>query len=432
MISQLQSHLRSRPRTSARGQVLVIVAVGMVVFVGMVALVVDGGHAWGQQRDAQNGADATSLQGALMLAENQPYRIKGEAQPNTDTGIEAELFVMAGKNDLVLDEAYYTEFDGDRLAGPISVGSLGSLPPPAAAYGVEVVGHKEFDTFLASVIGWDTLTASVTATAATGPIEGFGGETVLPVTFPVTITDFDGRDDAVQDPAGRRWELNTYYVVPLCGSGPGNVGWIDWDPTGGGMSELIAAVNNYDNDPITIPEWYWVTSTGNQSTPGLEAALNQYATPPDPHSNKPPGFTVMIPLFDSTCEDEPTNSGVEPNTGGDRPCDHDPGHGSNFWYHFYDWTAFEIDWVDLNGKDKCDLTHLVPGTTGNGATGCFAGHFRQYMGPGILGTPDGSETEFTLWGTDLDQVAPAASVVNGGEGASVRKADRGAFRSGSP
>lgn len=397
----MRSYLTSHVRESAGGQVLVIVAAGMVVFVAMVALVIDGGHAWGQQRDAQNGADATSLQGAIMLAENQPYRLGGETQPNTDADIEAQLLVMAGLNNLVLDEAYYTTFAGDRLAGPIEVGSLGDVPPPATAFGVEVVGHKDFDTFLAGIVGWNTMTAGVTATAATGPIEGFGGETVLPVTFPITITGCDNTNDPVQHPDGDRWELDEYYVVPLCGSGPGNVGWIDWDPTAGGMSELIDAVNNFDNDPIVIPEWHWMTSTGNQSTPGLEAALAQYAVPPDPQSNKPPGYTVLIPLFDSTCDNEPSDTGIEPQTGGDRPCDFGPGHGSQLWYHFADWTAFELDWVDLNGKDKCDLSHVIPNTPGNGSTGCFAGHFRQYQGPGILGAPDGSETEYTLWGTDL-------------------------------
>ena len=50
---------------SEQGQVLVIVAVGLLAMIAMVALVVDGGHAWGQQREAQNGADASSEAGAV-------------------------------------------------------------------------------------------------------------------------------------------------------------------------------------------------------------------------------------------------------------------------------------------------------------------------------------------------------------------------------
>ena len=52
------------------GQILVIVAVGLVVIVAMVGVVIDGGYAWGKQRETQNGSDAASEAGAVVLAEN--------------------------------------------------------------------------------------------------------------------------------------------------------------------------------------------------------------------------------------------------------------------------------------------------------------------------------------------------------------------------
>jgi hypothetical protein len=262
---------------------------------------------------------------------------------------------------------------------------------------VEANGHKDFDTFLARAIGFTTLTASVTATAHTGPIVALEGSTVLPVTFPVTITGCDNSNGVVPDASGDRWELNVKYVVPLCGNGPGNVGWIDWDPTAGGIPDVIDSIENPDGPPLLIPEWYWVTQTGNQSTPGLQDALNAYAVPPAPEENAPPGTVVLIPLFDTSCQDDPG--------GPSDPCTSGEGTGSQLWYHFTDWTAFEIDWVDLNGNtgtsNKCDTSSVVPGTPGNGSTGCFAGWFRQYLGPGILGPPDGTETELTSWGVEL-------------------------------
>jgi Flp pilus assembly protein TadG len=42
-------------------------ALGMLGMIAMVALIIDGGHAWTQQRDSQNGSDATSEAGALVL-----------------------------------------------------------------------------------------------------------------------------------------------------------------------------------------------------------------------------------------------------------------------------------------------------------------------------------------------------------------------------
>ena len=47
-----------------RGQILVIFALGLVVMIGMVGLVLDGGSAFAQRRDEQNAADLAALAGA--------------------------------------------------------------------------------------------------------------------------------------------------------------------------------------------------------------------------------------------------------------------------------------------------------------------------------------------------------------------------------
>ena len=62
---------RSRHRNE-RGQVLVIVAMGLVVMVAMVGLVIDGGFAWGQQRKTQNGADAMAVK-ELRSGRQDPF-----------------------------------------------------------------------------------------------------------------------------------------------------------------------------------------------------------------------------------------------------------------------------------------------------------------------------------------------------------------------
>ena len=59
-----RSHASDRSRS---GQVLVIVALGMVAFIAMVGLVIDGGNAWGQQRETQNGADSAAKAGAAVI-----------------------------------------------------------------------------------------------------------------------------------------------------------------------------------------------------------------------------------------------------------------------------------------------------------------------------------------------------------------------------
>ena len=66
-------------RRDERGQVLVIVAGALVALIAMVGLVIDGGYAWGQQRDTQNGADAAA---------------KAETALKTGQGIEAVLTAL--------------------------------------------------------------------------------------------------------------------------------------------------------------------------------------------------------------------------------------------------------------------------------------------------------------------------------------------------
>ncbi len=49
------------------GQSLVIVALGMVAFIAILALVIDGGNAYAAKRQAQNAADAGALAGAQYM-----------------------------------------------------------------------------------------------------------------------------------------------------------------------------------------------------------------------------------------------------------------------------------------------------------------------------------------------------------------------------
>ena len=397
---------RWRASTHQGGQVLVIVAVGMLVFIAMVGVVIDGGHAWGQQRNTQNGTDAAAEAGAIVLAQNLPYTVAGQPAPNGDAAVLAAVQAAADANGIDLEAAFYTDIDGNRLPGPMEVGSLGGAPPPSAALGVEAIGTRDFETFLAGVMGFDEMTARTDATAAAGIIAEAGASTVLPVTFPVTITGCDGSNRGVQHPGGDRWELGEYYVVPLCSGGPGNVGWLDWDPDepgepdacdgeGNGNNELRCAVRTPSNPAIIVPEWYHVMGTGNPGTADLEDALNEYSVPPGPEANAPAGTTVLIPLFDADCDEDPPTAARDACTSGG-------GHGSNMWYHLADWTAFEIDWVDLGGgRDRCGTSDVVPGTDANGGTGCFGGWFRGYFGPGEIRAPTEADDQTSTVGIQL-------------------------------
>jgi hypothetical protein len=313
-----------------------------------------------------------------------------QAVPNQNSDVAAAVNAAIAANNVDLEEAWYTDFDGDRVGGAPLIGD-GALPgtgnPPTDADGVEVVSSTTFDTYLAGMFGMDEWTATTKATAVAGYPDATS-QNVLPVTFPLTITSCTSNNKVLEDPLAQQWVPDKDYIVPLCSGDPGNVGWLDWDPSppdtsfcnqGNGTNELECAILHPDNPTITTPDWYFVASTGNVSAQKIEDALMTYANDPDDEE-------VLIPIFDATCDTDPGTTGKDDCTTGE-------GHGSNQYYHLAGWAAFDIEWIDLNGGST------VCGS-GNGSTGCFKGQFR-YFG----GLPSGTLSEATGNESTLQQVS---------------------------
>ena len=387
----------SLPR-SPRGQVLVIVAVGMVLMVALVGLIIDGGYAWGQQRATQNATDATAEAGAVVLVQQLASvtvtdtdvwnSVAQVSSANGYPSIDPATQCTGGPPDggAVGICAYYTDVDGNELTSGgslITVGSLGDTAPPADAAGVEAKARKTIDTFLARVIGINTFDITAPATAVAGYVGGVCdsalGCAVLPVALPVSILTCQPGQPGYSYTGGN-YDKNTSepYVVPLCSNSPGNVGWLDWTPTAGGTSELINSIQNPDNPPIDVPSWQYITSTGNVNSSGVENAINSYD-----------GQVVLIPQFDITCNDQPTG---DPNTNYGCPDANLGGNGQNQWYHLPQFAAFKLcdaticpantttdphpaytqgAYISGNNSAVCD--------TGNGATSCLAGYFVDFV-----------------------------------------------------
>jgi hypothetical protein len=96
------------------------------------------------------------------------------------------------------------------------------------------------------------------------------------------------------------------------------------------------------------------------------------------------GQVVLFPLFDLTCADDPViaNTKVPPDFG----CGDIGGNGSNQWYRFPEFGAFELEHAYVNGNNKaqCD--------TGNGATSCLIGKFVDFITSGTVGPGQGGGT----------------------------------------
>jgi Flp pilus assembly protein TadG len=372
-------NLFRRTRDRERGQVLVIVAVGMVVIIAMVGLVIDGGYAWGKQRQTQNGSDSASEAGAVKLAENLAYTSRSLSAPNTDADVLAAVNAAGAANDIGTPDAYYTDFNGDLIdsvgavaASRATAAKVGDGTIPTGAWGVRAYGRQTFDTFLARVIGFNQFTTTTQATARAGYLTSVcsaeAGCAILPITVPITVLGCDGQGDPDPIDPPEYWQApGPVLTIPLCKNGPGNVGWLDWTPTAGGASELVTAITTPSNPYLSWPNWYYVTSTGNVNSQAIETALRTYD-----------GDVVNFPQFDNTCDAAPTGPGVN-----DCPSGHVGGNGSNQWYHLAGMSGFRFC---IAGDAACDAAGLAHGAyvngnntnpcdTGNGGTACLAGRF---------------------------------------------------------
>ena len=135
------------------GQSLVIIALGIVAFVAMLALVIDGANAYAAKRQAQNAADAGALAGATAMCTNY-----SESDGRT-SAIE-----YVDNNGAVVENPTSDVYVEYHLANPT----------------VEVTATLSRNTFFAGIIGFSQVTVRARAIAKCEPIVGMG---VLPVAW---------------------------------------------------------------------------------------------------------------------------------------------------------------------------------------------------------------------------------------------------------
>jgi hypothetical protein len=311
---------RSR-RWTAEGQVIVIVAAAMVVIVVMVGVVIDLGALYAQQRNAQNGADAASTAGTLVVAQN----LSSATDIHDDEDVYLAVNGMAAKNGLAGVTAEYTDDTGHPLVPPVNVTNTPGLPIPAAARGVRAGGSRTVDATFTRLMGMNLFTATADATVVTGKSSGQcvldeDGCTLLPITFPVEMYECDGHGDLIPgtgtwigapppgaDPTDPYWPLvgleslpstadpdgdpTKMAILPLCkgaSTGSGAFGWLDLDP---GIPNLAEEITGPLTVTVDIPDWFQ-TQSGNPNS--VDDEISAYL-----HT------TVLIPLNNGACRVDP-------------------------------------------------------------------------------------------------------------------------------
>jgi hypothetical protein len=378
-------------RRHERGQTAVMAALSMVVLVTLVGLIVDGGYAWGRQRQTQNGSDAVAKAGAVVI---EHFLADVGSQTDGDVGCAVEE--AADLNNVDLVSAEYTDEAGGLMDVPVG-DCTSTAVIPTGAQGVKATTEQEFDTFIAGVVGIDTYTAVADATAVVGPFQAVcpasAGCGALPVTFPQTfeVCDDTSADYSIANDDGdgvwEPYELlppntpltpDNLAIIPLCPDNPGSVGWLDF-----GCGNLAEHIENPCSISIPIPSWEQ-THTGNINC--CEDELDEY-------TGDEPGFAedgefgdivVPLPIHTRTC------SADRPNPVEDcEPIDAEwSGEGNNNFFRVKFWIGFRMDEANVSGSDTSCQEY--PGTpqivNPGGGLGCLKGWIvARYDAPGSIG-----------------------------------------------
>jgi hypothetical protein len=256
------------------GQILALFAGGVVVLILVAGLVIDGGNAFLQRRDAQNAADIGSMAGTKRIAD---YYVKPSGAPGKAfTGGDNAFTQIAAKmtqNGCTVGSActWTARYVGPRSGatfvdlGPVGAGDSS---PPSGALGVKVDVRKEPRTYFLGVIGQSTWRVDTVATSLAGRLPGAPGGQLLPIAMTQMPT-----------------QEGTIYALTSGASGPGNFGWVSW--TGSNDPNTLAASICTPNNPSFSLPVQFPGDPGKSNSSSVRACLQQWVT------NRTP---VLIPI----------------------------------------------------------------------------------------------------------------------------------------
>jgi hypothetical protein len=322
----------SARRDLQRGQSLVLVALMMIVFIGMLAVVLDGGYAFMQKRKAQTAADAGAMAGARELC------LTGDV--NLATLAAADYSITRNR----ALEADITIVDGE----------------------VTVTARIPFSTFFGGLLGQPSITSSAIAASNCFPPARATG--VLPVAWHCPIEDIkldsDGDkycDFQLYDGVGPVEKSELYIIMnsrkvgeeddPFCMSeGPvdcdldgdgdeemlvgGDRSWLDLSGGGGGASELVDWIQNGFPDGVEMHTWF----------AGQSGVANSIFL------SVPIGVQVVLPVYDAISVGLP----VFPQLHAGDKIVATSGTWTNY-FHLISFSIFVPTCVHATGGDHCPL-----------------------------------------------------------------------------
>lgn len=227
--------LRGRSREGEGGQALVLFAGGLSVLLVAAGLVVDGGSAFQNRRQAQNDADLAALAGTQSIADY--YTGGGSGGQVWDTiaqSMAANDCSATGSVPCTWTAAYIRPVGGSEIQlGSVTQG--GSIP--AGAQGVVVNVHREPETFFLGLIDQDTWDVNAEASGITARPGGLPAGQVLPIAV---------------DPPHNNFQPNSIYELTAGKDAPGNFSWLSWYGSNS-PKDLGDSICDPSNPALTFP-----------------------------------------------------------------------------------------------------------------------------------------------------------------------------------
>jgi Flp pilus assembly protein TadG len=255
--------------------VLVIVAGGAITLLLIMGLVLDGGVALFNRRDAQNTSDVMALAGTKFVADVHQNKTR------VDLSVFDALTRSAAANDCVSTGAvpctWQAFFQVSSATGPVDSTEIRSPADavPLNALGVRVGVRRRPGTFVVGLAGIKSWDVNTQATAvATVPGSAPAGQ-----LLPIALKD-DGTSGTSYQPG---------QVVDLTDGKdtPGGFGYISWT----GSNDPNALANSLcapDNPAFSLPHDF-TGDPGKSNSSGVRACLDQWINPP--------GQTILIPIY---------------------------------------------------------------------------------------------------------------------------------------
>lgn len=219
----------------ARGQSIPLLALMIVVLIGMVALSVDVGRTFSEERRAVAAANAASLS-AMNTYVRRPAGTTNTVIYDSIVNSLRSNGIDIENNPNIRMEAYYLNARGEPIEGGARITRDGTVAPDNVAY-IQVNLEGDVDTFFARVVNQDQLPIAATAYAGTcPPTDG-----VYPIGVNneyINGNEFrnpgDANGDGVPDNNWQRITSGTYrgytkmrlYLAD--NNVPGGFGWLRW------------------------------------------------------------------------------------------------------------------------------------------------------------------------------------------------------------